>query len=128
MAGFIVTGNSPKRVLIRGVGPGLGAYGVTGVLTNPRIQLFNADENIVARNDDWGTADPVFTGQRIAPASEIETTNGIVGAFSLDTGSADSAMVLTLAPGTYTVHLDAGTTGLTGNALIEVYEIPDVDP
>lgn len=128
VAGFIVTGNSPKRVLVRGVGPGLTAYGVTGVLTDPRIHLYNGDEQVVARNDNWATADPVFTGQRIAAATEIETTNAIVGAFSLDASSTDSAIVITLSPGAYTVHLDSATLGQTGNALIEIYEIPEVAP
>ncbi len=126
-ATFTVGSSSNSYSLgLTGVGPGLSPYGVQSVLNDPRIQLYNADENVVARNDNWGTPDPVFTGQRIAPAEEITTTNQIVGAFELDSASADSALVLTLAPGTYAVRLDATTPGQSGNALIEIYEIPEV--
>jgi hypothetical protein len=125
VGGFIVTGNSPKRMVIRGVGPGLDGYGVPATLADPRLLLFNSDQQLIGRNDNWGTPDPIFDGQRIASVSEIETANQTVGAFALTQGSADAALVLTLAPGAYTVHLESATAGQTGNALIEIYEIPD---
>jgi hypothetical protein len=46
-----------------------------------------------------------------------------VGAFALVPGSADAALLIHLAPGAYTVHL-SGLGGTSGNALIEVYEVP----
>ncbi|WP_221032328.1 hypothetical protein [Actomonas aquatica] len=125
IGGFVVTGNSPKRVLVRGTGPALAELGVTGTLTNPQLKVFNADDQLVAGNDDWETASAVFDGQRTATAAELTTANDTVGAFALAAGSADAALIVTLSPGSYTVELSAATSGQTGNALIEIYEIPE---
>jgi hypothetical protein len=46
-----------------------------------------------------------------------------VGAFPLETGSADGAMILTLQPGPYTVQIQ-GIGGETGEAIAEVYVLP----
>src|SRR5688572_31167282 len=51
IAGFNVSGNVPRRVLVRGVGPSLGAFGVGGVLGNPRLDLYRGDV-LVQGNDD----------------------------------------------------------------------------
>ena len=124
VGGFIVTGNSPKRVLVRGVGPGLADYGVVGALADPLLKVYNAQEEVVASNDDWQTPLPTFEGQRTATGAEIETTNATVGAFALQDGSADAGLVITLEPGLYTVGLSSADQS-DGTALIEVYEIPE---
>ncbi|WP_221031770.1 hypothetical protein [Actomonas aquatica] len=125
IGGFIVTGNSPKRVLVRGIGPGLAAQGVSGVLMDPQVKVYNADRQVVAANDDWQTATPVFAGQRTATATEITTANTTLGAFALADGAADAGLIVTLAPGAYTVELSASADGEQGNALIEIYELPE---
>ena len=98
IAGFVVTGDAPKRVLIRGIGPGLAAFGVPGTLLDPELTLLkklpDQTEELVARNDDWS----------LAPDPEALTTAGSsVGAFALDKGSWDSALLVWLEPGVYTV-------------------------
>jgi hypothetical protein len=108
VAGFVVSGDVPKRVLLRGVGPTLGSYGVQDALTDPRLTLYKG-ETVVATNDDWADAQAV---------SEASTE---VGAFALDAGSKDAALVINLQPGAYTLHLNGTATGI---GLIEVYEIP----
>ena len=47
-----------------------------------------------------------------------------VGAFPLPAGSADASLVMTLAPGPYSVQI-SGVNGATGIALVEIYEIPE---
>ena len=39
IAGFIVQGSAPKRVLIRAAGPSLTQFGVPNALANPRLEL-----------------------------------------------------------------------------------------
>ncbi len=106
IAGFVVTGTTAKRVLIRALGPSLAAQGVAGVLSNPRFTLVNLQGEAVASNDDWGSsqkADILATG--LAPTMDQE-----------------SALLATLAPGPYTAVVD-GVGGATGVALIEVYDL-----
>ena len=97
---------------IRGVGPTLAEapYNVPGVLADPMIQVYDSNNNMVAENNDW---DP-----------SLSTTFSSVGAFALQSGSKDAAMIVTLQAGTaYTVQCK-GADGGTGQALIEVYELP----
>lgn len=123
IAGFVVAGNEPKRVLIRGVGPGLGRFGVTGLLVNPVLVIANAAQNVVASNDNWGTPVAINASQSPATASEIEALSIAAGAFPLTGGSTDAVVIITLPPGSYTATL-TGSEGGTGAALIEVYELP----
>lgn len=109
-AGFFVLGPSPKRLLIRGIGPTLGVFGVTGVLADSQIFVRRSDGTLVASNDNWSGA-------------EASSAASATGAFALAAGSRDSALIANLAPGGYTVEL-SGVSGATGVGLIEVYEIP----
>jgi inosine/xanthosine triphosphate pyrophosphatase family protein len=115
IAGFVVSGppGSTEEVLIRGVGPALTQFGVGGVLANPVLTLFDSSGNLVATNTGWSAN---VNAPQIAAA--IQST----GAFALPPGSADSALLLGLAPGAYTAQV-AGLSGTTGVALAEVYEI-----
>lgn len=111
IGGFVVQGGA-RRVLIRGVGPTLGGFGVAGTLVDPVITLFQ-EQTAVATNDNWGQA---------ANAADIRATATAVGAFALAEGGADAALLLELPAGAYTVHL-SGKAGSSGVALIEVYEV-----
>ncbi len=113
IAGVVVTGTESKRLLIRGVGPTLGVFGVTGALADPVLTVVR-DGTTVATNDDWSAQ---------ANAAAIVTATQQAGGFALVNGSLDSALLLTLAPGAYTVQL-AGLGGTTGVGLIEAYELP----
>ena len=117
IAGFVVSGNVPKRLLIRGVGPRLAALGVKGVLANPKVELFLSEggrSTLFASNDNWAE-----TGA--APARAAFAS---VGAFDLnDTASKDAAMVVTVPAGTFTAQV-SGVAGATGEALVEIYELP----
>lgn len=116
IGGFVVTGNAPKKLLVRGVGPGLQQLGVGGVLADPRLRLFHQTE-LVAENDNWGEG----AG---SVAAEVAAAASGTGAFGLASSSRDAALILTLAPGTYTAQV-SGVNGGTGVALIEIYEIAE---
>lgn len=111
IAGFIISGNTPKRVLIRASGPALGDFGLSGVLQDP-ILAINSGQTEIAQNDDWGTNQ-----------TEIEAAVAQTGAFAWKRNSKDAALVLTLAPGGYTA-LVKGKAESSGMALIEVFEAP----
>lgn len=112
ITGFAVTGG-PVRVLIRAVGPTIGAapFNVPGVLADPRITLKAATGLDILSNDNWSGAD-------------VASAAATAGAFALPVGSKDAALVVTLQPGTYTVHTSATPAGATGIVLLEVYEVP----
>lgn len=113
IAGFSINGSVPKRVLIRGIGPGLSRFGVTGVLADPHLRLFTAAGQAFATNDDWSAA---------PNAADIQAVSAQVHAFSIAPDGKDAAFLISLAPGIYTVHL-SGVDGGSGIGLIEVYDV-----
>jgi hypothetical protein len=116
IAGFVVSGDEPRRVLIRGVGPTLTAFGVLDALANPVLTLFrDGAGSPVAQSQDWQAAS--------ATASDLAATMAAAGAFPLASGSRDAALVITLAPGQYSAVL-SGAQGNTGTGLVEIYELP----
>lgn len=111
IAGLSIAGNAPKTVLIRGIGPGLTPFGVTGVLADPQVAVFSGT-TVIASNDNWETG---------ASAGQIASTSTQVGAFALVPGSRDAALVVTLQPGSYTVQI-TGVGNTSGVALVEIYD------
>ncbi|MEY2882096.1 MAG: hypothetical protein RLZZ15_4476, partial [Verrucomicrobiota bacterium] len=114
IAGFIVDGASSRRVLIRAVGPGLAQFGVPGTLAAPQIELYNSRGLLHSTAAAWGLQ---------SNADEIRAAFASSGAFALADGSLDSAMVVTLLPGAWTVQV-GGANNTTGLAIIEVYALP----
>ena len=74
IAGFVVEGDLPVRVLLRGVGPSLALapFNLTGVLKQPQILLFNSGGAELGGNMGWGgdphTGDGVHPGGRVCPS------------------------------------------------------------
>ena len=110
IVGVVVTGNLPKRLLIRAVGPTLAGFGAANVIADPRLEI-RQGATIVAVNDNWSN------DSRVASAATA------VGAFALSANSNDSALLISLAPGTYSAVV-SGVNGATGVALVEAYEVP----
>jgi len=114
ISGFVVSGTSAKRMLIRAVGPELTQFGITDVLEDPQLTIYRSENGEmipIATSDDWG-ADPIN-------ASEFGSR---AGAFPLEIESKSSAKVLWLEPGLYTAV--ASSSGeQTGIALVEAYEV-----
>jgi hypothetical protein len=109
IGGFMITGNSPKRVAIRGMGPSLQSAGFAGTaLSDPTLQLRASDNSLIASNDNWRD-NPVS-------AAELEAV-GLAPGFDLE-----SAIVATLPPGAYTAIL-SGKNSSTGMGLVEVYDV-----
>ncbi len=108
IAGFVVGGSTPVRVLIRAVGPTLAGFGVGGALADPKLDVFSG-ASVVASNDNWDAATAANFSR--------------VGAFAFAAGSRDAALVATLPPGSYTAQV-SGVNSTTGVALVEVYELP----
>lgn len=113
--GFVITGTSPKQLLIRAVGPGLTAFGVGGVLADPTLTIIPLSRDFsISSNNDWSDS-----GRAAIEAAAVSA-----GAFPLTAGSKDAAVLVRLPPGGYTAVV-TGVGGTTGVALVEVY---DLDP
>ncbi len=111
ISGFIVRGDSLKTVVIRGLGPSLGAAGVPNALADPVLRLFDESGTLIAQNDNWrdGQRDELSSAG-IAPSD-----------------AAESALLRTLPPGSYTASV-TGQGGATGVGLLEVYDIDPLSP
>ena len=105
IAGFIISGGQSKKILIRALGPSLASFGVTGALADPIIAIYNSNSALVASNDNWKD-----TQQTEIAASGHPPHNDL-----------DSAIIATLAPGSYTAVV-SGKNGGTGVALVDLYE------
>jgi hypothetical protein len=109
--GFVIAGPSSMTLLIRGIGPALAEYSVSGALPDPELTVFDVNQDAVAFNDVWGGTEA------------LQAAFSAVGAFSLPAASNDSALLVTLLPGAYTAQVSS-VSGATGIALLEVYEMP----
>ena len=123
IAGFVVSGFEPKRVLIRVLGPALGDRGVSEPLADPWLELYSESVPIAA-NDDWSEGSrPSSNGSAVrGPARGLMSAFESSGATPLNFGSKDSAMLVWLEPGLYT-GIARGFEGDEGIALIEVFEL-----
>lgn len=111
-AGFVISGSTPMTVLVRGVGPALSGFGVSNALSTTALTVTNTQsQTVVGTNSGWGGS---------ASLSDMFQK---VGAFSLPSGSMDSAVVVTLPPGSYSAQVTSGDGKSSGVALVEVYEI-----
>jgi phospholipase/lecithinase/hemolysin len=110
IAGFIISGSQPKKVIVRALGPTLGTLGVSGALTDPTIVVVNSSNVVIASNDDWrNTQEAQIAASGVAPHNNLE-----------------SAIIATLPPGSYSAVV-SGKNGGTGIGLVDVYEL-DASP
>jgi kumamolisin len=111
--GFYISGSGTEQLLVRGDGPALSQFGVSGTLAQPSLSVFDSSGAVIASNTGWGTnPDP----------AQIATVSAKVGAFVLPPESADCSEIVRLSPGAYTVHI-SGVGNSTGVALAELYEV-----
>jgi hypothetical protein len=106
IAGFQITGNATKQLVIRALGPSLAQFGLTNVLPDPTLELHDSTGAIIASNDDWQDA---ASNQSIPPALRPGHLR-------------ESAIFATLNHGAYTAVLRGYNNG-TGIGLVEVYDI-----
>jgi hypothetical protein len=107
IGGFIITGTDPKTIVLRALGPSLSGFGLSGVLSDPVLKVYDSSRTLIATNDDW-QSDPnhlVVEANGLAPANLLE-----------------SATAQTLAPGAYTVIV-TGKDATPGIGLVELYDL-----
>ncbi len=105
IGGFIITGNVPKKVVIRGLGPSLNNAGLTNIISDPTLELHDSTQ-VIAENDNFVSSDDL-------------RDNGLE-----PTDPRESAIVATLIPGAYTALL-RDKSDQSGLGLVEIY---DIDP
>ena len=108
IGGFILSGGN-NRVALRGIGPSLSQSGLSPVLADPTLALFDSNGALLVSNDDWQndpTSAALLSGHGLAPQDARE-----------------SGIFTALPAGAFTAIL-AGKNGGTGLGLVEVYNLP----
>jgi hypothetical protein len=108
IGGFIITGDAPKKVVVRGIGPSLRESGIVNVLADPAIELYSSEGKLIARNNNWR--------DDLDSSVELEA-NGFGPKDELE-----AAIMATLSPGSYTAII-SGQNSSSGVALIEIYDL-----
>jgi hypothetical protein len=133
VGGFIISGTGTKQVLLRGFGPTLSSFGISGALANPTLDLYWDNDNnpstaaiLVLTNNDWGTAlascpVPVVS---CGNPTDIQNTGMSANTYAPTNPNRglDAALLLSLPPGTYTARLSGVSNG-TGVGLIGVDQV-----
>src|SRR4029077_4423174 len=107
IGGFIITGTDPKTIVLRALGPSLSSFGLSGLLRNPVLRVYNSSRTLIATNDNWQSD----------PNHFVVESNGLTPANPLE-----SATAQTLAPGAYTVIV-TGHDPTPGIGLVELYDL-----
>jgi len=106
IAGFVISGNQAKKVIVRALGPTLSTLGVSGALADPTMTIVNSSNVVVASNDNWrDTQQSEIAASGFAPPNDLE-----------------SAIIATLSPGSYTAVV-TGKNGGTGIGLVDLYQL-----
>lgn len=111
IGGFIIQGSQPATVILRAIGHSLAARGINAPLRDPVMELRGPSGVLVTENDDWvnGSDAATIASYRLDPSNSLE-----------------SALLRTLAPGSYTVVIrayDGGDGNLIGTGLVELYDL-----
>ncbi len=108
IGGFILGGQAPTQVIVRAIGPSLSAYGVSGVLQNPVLVVYDSNGFLLFSNDSWrATQEQQIIDSALPPPDDRE-----------------AAIVATLPPGADTAVVQSND-GKSGVALVEVYNLDD---
>lgn len=113
IAGVVVADTAAKRYLSRAIGPGLAAFGASGLVPDPQLSIFAGNGAEIFRNNGWETG---------TDATELPFYSRNAGAFPLTKGSKDAALANHLSSGSYTVQVTT-PSGRGGIGLVELYEL-----
>jgi CBS domain-containing protein len=117
IGGFMVQGTASKRVIVRAIGPELGAppYNIPDALADPILELHDGAGALIASNDNWRhtIVGGIITSDQVR---EILRSGYAPGDRS------ESAIIATLQPGNYTAIV-RGVNNTTGVGLVEVYDL-----
>jgi len=106
IGGFIIGGDEPTKVLVRGIGPSLASKGILLPLSDPVLELHDGTGKLLSTNDNWRSTQQ----------------NDIIATSIAPTDDRESAILATLQPGNYTAVV-RGQSYTTGVALVEVYNL-----
>jgi hypothetical protein len=110
IGGFIITGSTPKQVIVRAIGPSLSHFNISGALADPVLELHGPSGFTTLTNDNWKVP---ASNQAAVAATGLAPTDDL-----------ESALVATLAPGSYTAVVRGNPiTSASGVALVEVYDL-----
>lgn len=107
IGGFIITGNDPKRVIVRGLGPSLAAGGVQDALVDPTLELHDGNGALLESNDDWQSDHKAEIQQTGIPPSSPK----------------EAAIVATLPPNAAYTAIVRGKDNSVGIGLVEAYDL-----
>jgi len=107
IGGFIIGGTTPKKLILRGLGPSLAKAGVPEAMADPTMNLYNSKGALIAQNDNWISNRQAVLATGLAPTDDRE-----------------AAIVTSLQPGAYTAIVKSATS-TPGVGLFELY---DLDP
>jgi phospholipase/lecithinase/hemolysin len=107
IGGLIIDGTGAKQVIVRGIGPSLAVNGtpVANTLADPVLELYQ-NGVLITSNDNWkDSQEDEIAATGLQPPNDLE-----------------SAIVISLDPGQYTVILRGQNSG-TGIGLVEAYDL-----
>ncbi len=134
ISGFVASGSGSKQLILRGIGPALSGFGLSGPLMNPVLGLYDSasQPNLIAEDAGWQNPPWIPAGSwagETAPSDSSAADFAQVGAFGLTTGSTDSAIKVVLPVGNFSSQVTgavvdpiAGSATWTGVALAEIYD------
>jgi len=111
IVGLVLQGTLSRSVLMRGLGPALRPFGLSDGVPDPRLAVFDRNAQVIGSDDNWSAT------------SGLARTFANVGAFAFPAASADSAVFLSLASGSYTVQV-TDPDDRSGTSLLELYLAP----
>lgn len=125
VAGFVVSGPSPKKLLILVSGKNLTRFGVNGEIGRPRLELnesVNGHNVFRAENSDWQAQSAEITALVTQLGAQQFTA-------SSDPAHGDAGLVTTLNPGVYSVVVSpaAASANQDGIGLVEIYDATPQD-
>ena len=106
IGGFVISGNDATDLVVRALGPSLGAFGVPNPLADPFLEIHDGNGATIRSNNNWrDNQGGVLQNIGLAPSDDLE-----------------SAILISIAPGSYTAVVK-GADGGIGNGLVEVYQL-----
>lgn len=114
--GIILTGS--RRLLVRAAGPALAGFGLADALADPVMTLLDNRGTTIATNDDWGTALTTAAPILSADSTLLAAYFAAAGAFTFSAGSKDTAVIVDLPAGCFTIQV-ASATGAGGTTLVK---------
>lgn len=118
-------GNGRANVvyLIRAIGPMLESLGIDGGIARPTITIHRNGVEMT-QVGFWANLEPIMR----TVVSSMRRAEEMAGAFPLDIGKLDSAVIVSLPEGTYTIGVSPaivdGSRSAGGKVLFQIFELP----